>query len=184
MKKDIFLRLFFKPSEIKKIKKVDKMHAKKVVSLKKVERYIMNFRMMSYFLITLFTVLLVLLSYIMYKYKIFLQSSIFNNLPLLFARVLPVYFLILIIVELFIIYNRVYEVFGTIFNKEIKNCFIWALFHLCLMILSIILIVVVYKKISYIKTDILILMLGVFYFIKSLMDIIGFARMYLKSKLV
>ncbi len=184
LKRNFFLRLFFKNSEINKIKKVDKMHAKNILGQKKLKQYITNFRIKSYFLFFLLTIIVVGGTYFLNKYKIFFSSDEFSNLGFFAFRLLPVIFLLLIFLELFVIYNKIFDIDGTLFNKQIKKCFLLSLFYLCIIFLSTIAIYVFSKEKSFIKTDIMIFLLAFVYILKSILDLLSYARMYLKSKIL
>ncbi len=183
-KDDVFLNLFFNKKEVSKIKKVDKLHSRKLMDISKLNGYIMKYRILTYIIFTLLTAIFLMLAYIMCKYKIFFNGDEFDNIPLLIARGLPTYFLILIIIELFLVFNKIYEVDGTIFNKQVKRSFILSFIYLIIIIMNIIYTILTYMKYEYVKADLLILLFAIFYIGKSILDIKSFGVMYLKSKSV
>ena len=183
LKKDLFLSMFFKKKEIAKIKKIDKMHRKNIMPSKKLNRYITRFRIKSYLLFLILSVLVILGAYFLNKYNILIKDNSFNDLTLLGLRVIPVLFLILIVLELFVIYNRIYDIDGTLFNKQIKKCFLISFVYFFLIIIFSIIVALTTKNKGFIKTDILIIMLACFYIIKCIMDLISYAKMYVKAKI-
>lgn len=183
LKKNLFLRFFFQSKEISKIKKVDKMHAKNILSPKKLKRYITNFRLKSYFLFFLLTLLVVVSLYFLNKYHILIHDDSFKHLLILGLRIIPVLFMILIVLELFVIYNRIYDIDGTLFNKQIKKCFLLSIFYLFIILVFTIVVGITTKNKGFIKTDILISLLAVFYIVKCISDLISYAKMYVKAKI-
>lgn len=183
LKKDLFLSIFFKKKEISKIKKVDKMHAKNIMPPKRLKRYITKFRIKSYLLFLILSALVILGTYFLNKYNILIKDNSFNDFTILGLRLIPVFFLILIVLELFVIYNRIYDIDGTLFNKQIKKCFILSFFYLIIMILFSIVVGIITKNKGFIKTDSLIILLAVFYIIKCMSDLISYAKMYVKAKI-
>ncbi len=183
LKKDLFLSFFFKRNEISKIKKVDKMHAKNIMTKKRLKRYITGFRLKTYFLFFLLTILVVVAMYFLNKYNILIKDNSFNHLSVLGLRLIPVLFMILIVLELFVIYNRIYDIDGTLFNKQIKKCFLLAVFYFFLIIVFSIVVGITTKNKGFIKTDILIILLACFYIIKCISDLMSYAKMYVKAKI-
>lgn len=183
LKKNFFLRLFFKAKEIKKIKRIDNMHAKNILSPKRLKRYITWFRIKSYLLFALLTVIAFIGGYYLSKYNILLKEGSFNDINLVIVRTIPVLLLILIFLELFVVYNKIFDVQGTLFNKQVKKCFLLSGFYLFLMIISTVVIGIITKNTTFLKTDLLLLFLGIVYVIKSAMDLISYAKMYLKAKI-
>ena len=110
LKKNFFLRLFFKAKEIKKIKRIDNMHAKNILSPKRLKRYITWFRIKSYLLFALLTVIAFIGGYYLSKYNILLKEGSFNDINLVIVRTIPVLLLILIFLELFVVYNKNFDV--------------------------------------------------------------------------
>lgn len=183
LKKDLFLSMFFKKKEISKIKKVDKMHAKNIMAPKRLKRYITGFRLKTYFLFFLLTTLVVICMYFLNKYNILIKDNSFKDLSILGLRVVPVLFMILIVLELFVIYNRIYDIDGTLFNKQIKKCFYLSFFYFLVIIIFSITIGITTQNKGFIKTDILIILLAAFYILKCMSDLISYAKMYVKAKI-
>ena len=180
IKKDFFLRIFFKDKEVKKIKRMDMAHEKEGATLPRVKKYARNFRIKTYLIFVVFSVLAVLATYYLTKHKIILQKEQIPSFSDYIIRLLPVFFAVLIVLELFVIFNRIVEVGGRIFIKPVKKSLILSSFYLFLLFLSIVFVATELKTTIYLKTDIIIFIFMLFYIVKVLVDLVKLGKKYLK----